>query len=89
MSAIVLNTELFRPHLPATAESALLESCLHFGQQLSLQEQALAAIPWDAESRRLERLKMSRPRAAAQEADKWMEQTLRAARQSPQPGRGA
>ena len=81
MSTIVLNTELFRPHLPAAAESPLLKSCLGFDGQLSLQEQALAAIPWDPESRRIERLKMSRPRAAAQEADKWLAQTLDTARQ--------
>ena len=83
MSAIVMNTELFRPHLPTAAESPLLQSCLGFGEQLSLQEQALAAIPWDPESCRIERLKMSKPRAAAVQADTWLGETLTAARQNP------
>ena len=84
MHEITIHAELFRPHLPTAADSTLLQSCLHFGAQLLVQEHAAPATAWDPESRRIERLKMSRPRAAAQEADTWLEHTLNAVRQQPQ-----
>ena len=84
MPAIVLHAELFRPHLPSAPESALLQSCLRFDAQLPEQEQSSGAIPWDLESRRIERLKMSRPRAAALDADFWLGQTLDAAQRNQQ-----
>ncbi|MEO1082754.1 MAG: hypothetical protein AAFY88_00785 [Acidobacteriota bacterium] len=83
MSTIAINTEVFRPHLPIAPQSALLEACLGFTTQLPESEEPHAAIPWDGESRRIERLKMARPQAAAQEADLWLTEALARAGQNP------
>ncbi|MEM1179108.1 MAG: hypothetical protein AAGM22_12240 [Acidobacteriota bacterium] len=40
-------------------------------------------MSWDTESRRIERLKMYRPRAAAQQSDAWLSGMLAAAKQDP------
>ncbi|MEM8997026.1 MAG: hypothetical protein AAGF23_19740 [Acidobacteriota bacterium] len=76
MSTIVIGTEVFRPHLPADCESALLSRCLEVTAQLPALEGPGDAIAWDATSRRIERLKQSRPQQAAERADWWLEETL-------------
>lgn len=64
MTATAIDLESFHPRLGAP-QSELLERFLELRPQPLASSAAVAAIPWDPESRRSERLEIYRTRAGA------------------------
>ena len=83
MSDFTIDLAPFRPHLDHEPGSALLRRCLAFETPLPVRKTPAPALPWDSPSLRIERLKQSRPREAAEQATTWLEETLRGAERAP------